>query len=98
MDTRDKYLLGLGGFRRAVRALADAAAGLQNAAHEHDPDGKAPEEPAAALVLDECVKELRAVVHLLPGLRQLVRAVLAGDIDCPTCGKACPACAARKET
>lgn len=97
MDTKTKYLLGLGGFRRAVRALADAAAGLQGAAHEHDPKGQAPDDPVALAILDECVKELRAVIHLLPGMRQLVRALLAGDIDCPTCGKACAVCAARKE-
>ena len=97
MDTKTKYLLGLGGFRRAVRALSDAAAGLQNASHEHDPQGKAPDDPIALTILDECAKELRAVADLIPGVRQLVRAVMFGDTDCPTCGRPCPTCAARKD-
>lgn len=76
LEPRDKYLLALGGFRRAVHALMEAGAGLQAAAHEFDPSNTAPEEPAAAVISDECLTELRGMCDLLPGVRQLFAAAI----------------------
>ena len=79
MDPQTKYHLALGGFRRAVHAMADAAAGLQAAAHDLDPQGAAPDDPVALEIFGECATEMRSLVDLLPGMRQLFLAALGED-------------------
>lgn len=76
MDPQTKYLLALGGFRRAVRALAEAGTGLQTAAHDLDPACALPIDPVAEEVSSECVKDLRGMADLMPGVRQLFAAAI----------------------
>lgn len=76
MTAQQKYLLALGGFRRAVHDLMGAAAGLQAAAHELDPKCEAPDDPVAAAIFGECLEEMRGMGNLLPGVRQLLRAAV----------------------
>lgn len=70
MDPRTRYLLALGGFRRSLRAMVDAAAGLEVAAQGHDDAGD-----VAEVLFAECLAELRAAAAL-PGLRQLLATAL----------------------
>lgn len=76
LETRDQYLLALGAFRRSVNAWMLATAGLQAAAHAHDPQGEAEDDPAAGAIFAECLTELRGMAALLPGVRQLLAAAL----------------------
>lgn len=72
MTPEQKYLLALGGFRRAVHATMQAAAGLRAAAQELDPQEQAPDDPVASEILDECLVDLRGMAALMPGMRQLL--------------------------
>jgi len=71
MDDLTKYLLALGGFRRAVRALTDAAAGLDVASQGHDHGTE-----VAEALFAECLTDLRRAAGASPGLRQLFATAL----------------------
>jgi len=76
MDNLTQYQVALGVFRQQSTIWASSARELAAVAHRLDPRGEMPDDPMAVQIMEDVVKEFRALGAIVPGVRQLFAASL----------------------